>query len=64
MWHKQEAETVQKAESDLDYYTRQIAYYEKKYGDAFERTLGIKAKLTPEEETDAQVWQHLLGRLG
>ncbi|MFB5269509.1 hypothetical protein ACE41H_22380 [Paenibacillus enshidis] len=30
MWNKQEAETIQKAESDLDYYTRQIAYYEKK----------------------------------
>jgi hypothetical protein len=25
-WHKQEADTIQKAESDLDYYTRQIAY--------------------------------------
>ncbi|MDP4095639.1 helix-turn-helix domain-containing protein [Paenibacillus sp. P96] len=62
MWHKQEAETSHKEESDLAYYTRQIAYYEDKYGDVFERTLGAKEELTAEEETDAQIWQHLLGR--
>ncbi|MHA7578918.1 hypothetical protein ACX12E_00855 [Paenibacillus vandeheii] len=62
MWQAQEAESMQQEESDLEYYTRQITYYEDKYGDEFKRTLGTKEKLTPEEETDAQVWQHLLGR--
>jgi DNA-binding transcriptional regulator YiaG len=64
MWHKQETESTasQRKESDLEYYTRQIAFYEKKYGGEFERTLGAKEKLTSQEETDADIWRHLLGR--
>lgn len=62
MWKKQENDSITKEESDLDYYTRQISLYEEKYDGEFERTLGTKSKLTSEEETDAQVWQHLLGR--
>ncbi|BFT69074.1 hypothetical protein [Paenibacillus sp. P36] len=63
MWHKQESESVHKLnENDLAYYTRQTAMYEEKYGGEFKKTLGAKSNLNPEEETDAQVWQHLLRR--
>jgi hypothetical protein len=63
MWEKQEAETEHRIESPLDFYTRQIAYYEQKYGGVeFEKALGAKTNLTPEEETDAQIWQHLIRR--
>lgn len=63
MWNRQEAESaLERNESELEYYTRLIANYEKKYKGEFERTLGAKAKLTPEEETDAEIWLHLLGR--
>ncbi|WP_339786680.1 hypothetical protein NSQ38_02155 [Paenibacillus sp. FSL R7-0313] len=63
MWKKEEAEhqsTI--GVSDLDYHTGQIALYEDKYKGEFEWTLGTKLNLTPEEETDAQVWKHHLGR--
>lgn len=64
MWHKQEAETdtLEHGESKLEHYTRLIAEYEQKYGGEFERTLGAKKTLTPEESTDAEIWLHLLGR--
>ncbi|WP_340400308.1 hypothetical protein [Paenibacillus sp. FSL H8-0079] len=63
MWKKEEAEHQSTIEvSDLDYHTGQIALYEDKYKGEFERTLGTKLNLTPEEETDAQVWKHHLGR--
>ncbi|WP_336775356.1 hypothetical protein [Paenibacillus sp. MMO-58] len=64
MWHKQEAEmaALERQESQLEYYTRLIADYEQKYGGEFERTLGAKVHLTPEEQTDAEIWSHLLGR--
>jgi DNA-binding transcriptional regulator YiaG len=63
MWERQEAESVAPRNEDkLSYYTRQIAMFEEKYHGEFERTLGAKDKLTPEEETDAQVWRYLLGR--
>ncbi|WP_339190016.1 hypothetical protein MKX33_08045 [Paenibacillus sp. FSL R5-0490] len=63
MWKKEEAEHQSTIEvSDLDYHTGQIALYEDKYKGKFERTLGTKLNLTPEEETDAQVWKHHLGR--
>lgn len=62
MWKKQEGESITKEENDLEYYTRQISFYEEKYGGEFEQTLGTQSELTSEEETDAQVWQHLLGR--
>ncbi|MBY0202662.1 MULTISPECIES: helix-turn-helix domain-containing protein [Paenibacillus] len=62
MWRKQENESITKEENNLEYYTRQISFYEEKYSGEFEQTLGTKSELTSEEETDAQVWQHLLGR--
>ena len=62
MWRKQEDESITKEGNDLEYYTRQISFYEEKYGGEFEQTLGTQSELTSEEETDAQVWQHLLGR--
>ncbi|UUZ91095.1 helix-turn-helix domain-containing protein [Paenibacillus sp. P25] len=63
MWGKQETESaVPQNEDNLSYYTRQIAMYEEKYHGEFEQTLGAKDALTPEEETDAQVWRYLLGR--
>ena len=65
MWDQEQQELENATpinEDNLSYFTRQIAMYEEKYKDEFERTLGAKAKLTPEEETDAQVWRHLLGR--
>ncbi|WP_435922559.1 hypothetical protein [Paenibacillus sp. DYY-L-2] len=63
MWEQEEAERLRLSnEDDLSYFTGQIALYENKYNGEFERTLGAKENLTPEEETDAQVWKHLLGR--
>ncbi|MNW44421.1 hypothetical protein D3C74_216550 [compost metagenome] len=63
MWKKQEVESVTPRNEDkLSYYTRQIAMYEEKYHGEFERTLGAKDELSPEEETDVQVWRYLLGR--
>lgn len=63
MWKKEEAEHQSTLEvSDLDYHTGQIALYEDKYKGEFQHTLGTKLNLTPEEETDAQVWKHHLGR--
>ena len=63
MWHKQEFQSVQMhEENDSAYYTRQIAMYEDKYGGEFKWTLGAKSNLNSEEETDAQVWRHLLRR--
>lgn len=64
MWERQEHENIEPQEEDRrSYYERQIALYEEKYHGEFERTLGAKDELTPEEETDAQVWRYLLGRL-
>ncbi|MGO4499643.1 hypothetical protein AB4114_27520 [Paenibacillus sp. 2RAB27] len=64
MWEQQELEHEQQhqQEDNLSYYTRQIAMYEHKYNGEYEATLGAKNELTPEEETDAQVWKHLLRR--
>lgn len=63
MWHQQESDGNQTSgESDYGYYTRQIAMYEQKYGGEYKLTLGAKDILNPEEETDAQVWQHFLRR--
>ncbi|MNI90393.1 hypothetical protein D3C73_1479100 [compost metagenome] len=63
MWETQEGESVTPRNEDkLSYYTRQIAMYEEKYHGEFERTLGAKDELSPEEETDVQVWRYLLGR--
>lgn len=64
MWNKQEAEFAasERKETELEHYTRLIADYEQKYGGEFERTLGAKENLTPEEQTDAEIWSHLLGR--
>ncbi|WFR63263.1 hypothetical protein P9222_02320 [Paenibacillus amylolyticus] len=63
MWEKEDAEHQSTLEvSDLDYHTGQIALYEDKYKGEFQHTLGTKLNLTPEEETDAQVWKHHLGR--
>lgn len=64
MWHKQEVETaaLEHGENKLEHYIRLIAEYEQKYGGEFERTLGAKKPLTPEESTDAEIWLHLLGR--
>ncbi|GGA30966.1 helix-turn-helix domain-containing protein [Paenibacillus physcomitrellae] len=63
-WEHEETERLRlvNEEDDLTYYTAQIAQFESKYNGEFERTLGTKEQLTPEEETDAQVWRHLLGR--
>lgn len=64
MWEQQDIESDENTqkENNLSYYTRQIAMYEHKYKGEFESTLGSKVELTPKEETDAQVWKHLLGR--
>ncbi|WP_146113415.1 hypothetical protein [Paenibacillus sp. PCH8] len=63
LWRQEEAVHDSTLEiSDLDYHTGQIALYEDKYKGEFERTLGTTLNLTPEEETDAQVWKHHLGR--
>ncbi|MEK4362504.1 hypothetical protein MKX68_08300 [Paenibacillus sp. FSL M8-0212] len=62
MWKKEEAERQSTiGVSDLDYHTGQIALYGDKYKGEFERTLGTKLNLTPEEETDAQVWNTIWG---
>lgn len=61
LW-KQEEQDATLEVSDLEYHTGQIALYEDKYKGEFKRTLGAKTNLTPEEETDAQVWKHHLGR--
>ncbi|UHA75470.1 helix-turn-helix domain-containing protein [Paenibacillus sp. 481] len=63
MWEKQERElSPVHYEDNQSYYTRQIALYEEKYQGEFEHTLGAQRLLTPEEESDAQVWRHYLRR--
>lgn len=64
MWEQQELELEREHqhEDNLSYYTRQIAMFEQKYNGEYEATLGTQNELTPEEETDAQVWKHLLRR--
>lgn len=63
LWKEEEAKRLNSEdEDDLTYYVGQIAQFETKYNGEFKHTLGAKAKLTPEEETDAQIWKHLLGR--
>ncbi|UJF33880.1 helix-turn-helix domain-containing protein [Paenibacillus hexagrammi] len=37
-----------------------VVHFEKKYGGTYEKTLGIKAKPTPDEARDAQQWEGLL----
>ena len=64
MWNRQQAESdaSKRNETEYEYYTRAVAEYEQKYNGEFERTLGAKEYLSPEEQTDAEIWRHLLRR--
>jgi len=64
MWEsEQQLVTSAPEENSLSYYSRQIEIYETKYKGKFEQTLGAKSNLSPEEQSDAQVWKHFLGRM-
>lgn len=47
-------------EEELAELLKDLAFYESKYGGAYEDTLGKRANLSPEEERDAALWASLI----
>lgn len=48
---------------EVTFLIEQIALYVEKYGGVFEKTLGLKVDMSPEEETDADIWSYLRKRI-
>lgn len=45
--------------NEVKFLVDQISLYELKYGGDFESTIGLKEKLSPEEESDKASWDYL-----